>query len=127
MVLILDTNALSAVAEAETAVMREFADAEHVAIPVIVLGEYRFGIAQSRHKTEYERWLTEMLSLSRVLEVNAETTRCYAEVRVELKRAGTPLPSNDVWIAALCRQHGLPILSRDEHFDSVAGLTRIGW
>ena len=125
--MILDTNALSAIAEGEPGVVMIFARARQVAIPVIVLGEYRFGIAHSRHKREYERWLGEMLSVSRVLEINEETTVWYAALRHQLKEAGTPIPSNDAWIGALCRQHALPLLSRDRHFDLIEGLWRFDW
>ncbi len=125
--MILDTNALAAVADGEPEAVNALSRAPRPAIPVIVLGEYRFGIAQSQHRTEYERWLSEVLLPSRVLDVNEETTLRYAEIRLELKRAGTPIPSNDVWIAALCRQHALPILSRDRHFDLVDGLQRVAW
>jgi predicted nucleic acid-binding protein len=48
-------------------------------------------------------------------------------MRRELQEAGTPVPANDAWIAALSRQHGLAVLSRDRHFDAIAGLRRIGW
>jgi tRNA(fMet)-specific endonuclease VapC len=98
-----------------------------VAIPVIVLGEYRFGIAHSRHKREYERWLEEMTALCRVLEVNEQTATLYAVLRGQLKQAGTPIPSNDAWIAALCRQHTLPLVSRDRHFDLIKGFERLDW
>src|SRR5712692_7393567 len=98
-----------------------------VAIPVIVLGEYRFGIAQSRRRGEYERWLKDHLPACRVLGIGEETSIRYAEVRLELKRSGTPIPGNDVWIAALCRQYALPILSQDEHFDLVKGIERLSW
>lgn len=125
--MILDTNALSAIAEGEAGATEKFARARQVAIPVIVLGEYRFGIAPSRHRREYERWLEEMVSLVRVLEVNEETAVWYARIRTQLKAAGTPIPSNDAWIAALCRQHALPLLSRDQHFDLIKGLQRLGW
>ncbi len=125
--MILDTNALSAIAEGEPGATKAFTGARLVAIPVIVLGEYRFGIARSRHKREYESWLGEMLALSRVLDVNEETATWYARLRGQLKEAGTPIPSNDVWIASLCRQHGLPLLSRDRHFDVVRGLQRLDW
>jgi len=125
--LILDTNALSAIAEGQAGAAKHFAVAGDVAVPVIVLGEYRFGIAQSRHRRQYERWLKEFVSVARVLEVNDETAIWYAELRVQLKEAGTPIPSNDAWIAALCRQHALPILSRDQHFDLIKGLNRLGW
>lgn len=92
---------------------------------MIVLGEYRYGISQSRYRRDYERWLGEYLSHFRILEVDERTTLSYSAVRTELKKAGTPIPSNDVPIAALCRQHSLPLLSRDRHFDAVAGITRV--
>jgi len=125
--LILDTNALSAIAEGEGGASRAFARAAQVAIPVIVLGEYRFGIARSRNRREYEQWLKQILSLSEVLQVDEETATWYADVRSQLKETGTPIPSNDAWIAALCRQHGLPLLSRDRHFDFVEGVRRLDW
>jgi predicted nucleic acid-binding protein len=125
--LILDTNALSAIAEGEGGATARFAGAHEVALPVIVLGEYRFGIAQSRRRREYERWLEEMIALVRVLEVNEETAAWYARIRTQLKEAGTPIPSNDTWIGALCRQHALPLLSRDQHFDLIKGLQRLDW
>jgi len=62
-----------------------------------------------------------------VLLVDNPPTRHYAEIRLQLASAGTPIPMNDLWIAAIARQHKLPILSRDTHFDHVSGLTRIGW
>ncbi|MGO9842949.1 MAG: PIN domain-containing protein [Candidatus Acidiferrales bacterium] len=63
----------------------------------------------------------------RILDVNEETTIPYHDVRTELKKAGTQIPSNDVWIAALCRQHSLPLVSRDRHFDLVSGIRRLNW
>lgn len=125
--MILDTNALSAIADGHPDATKTFIHAPQVAIPVIVLGEYRFGIAHSHHRQKYERWLEDLISYSRVLDVIEETAIAYAEVRGQLKAAGTPIPSNDVWIAALCRQYGLPLLSRDRHFDSVKGIQRLDW
>ena len=125
--MILDTNALSAAADNDAAVIALLARADQVAIPVIVLGEYRYGIAQSRNRASYATWLKGLLHDCLVLDINEPTTQYYAEIIVELKRKGTPIPTNDIWIAALCRQHGLPLLSRDRHFDSVGGNKRIGW
>ena len=125
--MILDTNGLSAVAEGERALEPILRKAAQVAIPVIVLGEYRYGISQSRDRNRYEQWLSEYLPKFRILDVDERTTTSYAEVRMELKKAGTPIPSNDIWIAALCRQHSLPIVSRDRHFDVVPGLRRLHW
>ena len=125
--MILDTNSLSAIAEAEPHAVAAFSQAQSIAIPVIVLGEYLFGIAQSNRRLEYEKWVRHVLRTFLVLTIGAETAVKYADVRLELKRSGTPIPSNDMWIAALCRQHALALLSRDRHFDSVRGLRRVGW
>ena len=125
--MILDTNGLSALAEGEPDLEPILRKATQIAIPVIVLGEYRYGVQQSRERQRYEQWLVEYLPKFRVLSVDEQTTTSYAAVRVELKRAGTPIPSNDVWIAALCRQHSLALVSRDRHFDLVRGLRRIDW
>ncbi|HEV2646913.1 MAG TPA: type II toxin-antitoxin system VapC family toxin [Acidobacteriaceae bacterium] len=125
--MILDTNALSAIADDEQEAVRLFRDAPSIELPAIVLGEYRFGIAQSRRRKDYEKWLAELIAATRVLPVDEGTTSHYAQVRSELKKQGKPIPSNDLWIAASCRQHGLPLMSQDRHFDAVSGVKRIRW
>lgn len=125
--LILDTNALSAAAEEHPGVMGILAGVQQLALPVVVIGEYRYGIAQSRHGARYRRWLEALITDCTVLDVNVQTTHHYAAINVELRQAGKPIPTNDLWIAALCRQHGLPLLSQDRHFDVVSGIQRLGW
>lgn len=125
--MILDTNGLSAMADGHSALEPILRKAAQIAIPVIVLGEYRYGISQSRDRKHYEQWLIEYLPKFRILDVDERTTVPYSAVRSELKKAGTTIPSNDVWIAALCRQHSLLLLSRDRHFDAVPGLRRLDW
>ena len=125
--MILDTNGLSALADGDSTLEPVLRKAAEVALPVIVLGEFRYGVRQSRERQHYEQWLTESLGNFRILDVDEATAASYATVRMELKKAGTPIPSNDVWIAALCRQHSLFLLSRDRHFDLVVGIRRIDW
>ena len=125
--MILDTSALSAAADDDLGAVAVLARAEQMVLPVIVLGEYRHGIALSRHRASYENWLAGLLHDCIVLDVQEPTTHYYAEISLELKRKGKPIPTNDIWIAALCRQHSLPLLSRDRHFDLVAGTKRIDW
>ena len=125
--MILDTNALSAFIDGDPGVGGVLRREPRAAIPVIVLGEFRYGIAASRHRAAYEAWLDRHLSDFEVLDVTGDTAAVYAAVRVALKRAGQPIPANDAWIAALALQHALPILSRDEHFDVVRGLRRRDW
>jgi tRNA(fMet)-specific endonuclease VapC len=125
--LILDTNALSAVADEDPEIEMALRKAEFLALPVIALGEYRHGIIRSRYREEYEVWLNGLVTECRVIEITEPTTKFYAGVQNELREAGRPIPTNDVWIAALCRQHKLPLLSKDHHFDFVRGIRRIEW
>lgn len=125
--MILDTNALSAFVDGDPALGRALRRQAYLALPVIALGEFRYGIARSRHRRAYEDWLDEHLADFDVLAVTAQTTTFYGAVRQSLKRLGKPIPANDAWIAALALEHGLPIVSRDEHFDAVPDVDRTTW
>ncbi len=125
--MILDTNALSALLDRDAALLEIIEQSRELSLPVIVLGEFRFGIVVSKRRREYEAWLVRDLSLFRVLPVIEETSIHYAAIRSELKASGSPIPANDAWIAALGRQHRLPIVSQDGHFDSVKNIDRRTW
>jgi tRNA(fMet)-specific endonuclease VapC len=124
---ILDTNALSAFVDGDRGVGDVLRRQPRAAIPVIVLGEFRYGIARSRQRAAYEAWLERHLVHFDVLPVTDETTVAYVSLRVALRRSGRPIPANDAWIAALALQHRLPVLSRDVHFDVVPDLDRRSW
>jgi tRNA(fMet)-specific endonuclease VapC len=124
--MILDTNAVSDFADANQSLLdRLQQSAEDIHLPVVVLGEYRYGVKSSRLRAARESWLDELESTAIVLAVTSETSRFYADIHHELRLAGQPIPENDLWIAALARQHGLTLLSNDAHFDHVSGLKRI--
>ena len=125
--MILDTNALSAWVEGLATVEAAFRSADRLVVPSVVLGEYYFGIRQSRHRSRYEEWLRRYLPFAEIAAVTSATADAYADIRLELKRLGTPIPPNDAWIAALAHQHALPVLSNDTHFDVVAGIRRIAF
>jgi predicted nucleic acid-binding protein len=125
--MILDTNALSAWLDGDPAIESRLAAAPLLAISVIVMGEYRFGISFSKYRAEYEQRVSLIEMDLPVLGAGMETAIHYAAIRKELKEAGTPIPWHDLWIAAQAREHSLAVLSRDSHFDYVRGLTRIGW
>ena len=125
--MILDTNALSALADGAPALDAAIAEVETLGIPVIVLGEFRFGIARSRHRARYQKWLEKLVDVSHILDVDQGTARRYADLREVLRVRGRPIPSNDAWIAALALQYELPVVSRDAHFDEVEGVRRVSW
>jgi len=124
---IIDTNALSAFADGSSRVGTALREAEQPSVPVLVLGEFQYGVAHSSRRRHYEEWLERYLPGFRILEITMGTAAEYAGVRSELRQTGKPIPANDTWIAALCRQHKLPVLSRDRHFDRVRGWQRVEW
>lgn len=90
--MIVDTTGLSALADGEPALEPVLRGAAQVAIPVIVLGEYRYGISQSRNHIHYEQWLAEYLPSFRILDIDERTTISYRAVRSQLENGGTPIP-----------------------------------
>lgn len=126
--MILDTNAVSAFADGNEDILRRLRNPRTaIHLPVIVLGEYRYGLKSSRHRAAREKWLGALATVSTILNVTAQTSRLYADIRHELRLAGRPIPENDLWIAARALQHGLPLVSNDAHFDHVSGVQRIAW
>ena len=125
--MILDTNAVSALFDGDAAIADLLDEAPTHELPTIVIGEYRYGLARSRHRRALGTLLDTLIRESIVLHIDPDTAETYAGVREKLRAAGKPLPENDVWIAALAIQHGLPIVTRDKHFDHVAGLRRRSW
>ena len=125
--MILDTNALSAFAGGDKELLPIIEGEANLALPVVALGEFLFGIRQSRFRERYEQWLRENLPLFDLLPIGEETARRYADICLELRAAGLPIPSNDVWIAALAREHRSPLVSRDQHFRAVTGLRLLTW
>lgn len=125
--MILDTNALSAWADGDPAIEPLLRTASRLVIPVVVIGEFEFGIRQSRHASRYAEWLAVNLDTVEVARIDRAIASVYGAVRLELKQAGTPIPINDTWIAAVARHERLPIISRDGHFDAVRGVERVSW
>jgi tRNA(fMet)-specific endonuclease VapC len=127
MEVILDTNALSAWLDGDEDLKLKLSSATKVWLSPIVLGEYRYGIKGSRHKEMYESELAEMERDLSILLIDASTSESYAKIRCGLQKTGRPIPWHDVWIAAQAKQHGFELVSRDKHFDHVAGVSRLDW
>lgn len=125
--MLLGTNALSALAARDEELIKILEVAPRLCVTIISAGEYVYGLSQSRHQAELAAWLDAFLAHAELLHINRETLTHYADVRGQLKKDGTPIPANDCWIAALAKEHRLPVVSRDKHFDAVKGLRRISW
>jgi len=125
--LALDTNRYTDLCRGDAAVVETIEAADEVWLPFIVLGELRAGFAVGSQGSRNEAILRRFLLKPGidVLYADEQTTHHYASVYRQLRKQGTPVPTNDMWIAALVLQHSLMLYDRDTHFDALPQLTRV--
>lgn len=123
----LDTNRYTDFARGESTVVDLISHASQVILPFIVVGELRGGFLRGSRNEENQNKLNQFLASRRVDVFYADdhTTIHYASLYNQLRKQGTPMPSNDVWIAALVLQNAVALCSRDSHFDYLPQLPRI--
>ncbi len=125
--LLLDTNAVSAWADSDPDLFRRVPMDRLWLVSTISLGEYRYGLLNSIRRAALETWLEDFEAEETILTPDAQTARSYAYLRHAVTRDGRTIPYHDLWIAALAHQYGLPVVSRDRHFDSIPGIRRVAW
>ena len=125
--LALDTNRYTDLARGLEPTLELVAAADSVFLPLIVVGELRAGFHVSAQTADNERLLRRFLQKPgvEVLLPDEQTSHHYATVFAQLRRQGTPIPTNDIWIAALVLQHNLVLHARDRHFDQIAQIPRV--
>ncbi len=121
---LVDTNAYAAFLAGDRALLRVLSEAETVAVSVIVLGELHAGFRGGPRRAQNEKLLGEFLSRPGVssLLLSIETAEVFGQLKADLKRAGTPIPINDLWIAAHAVETGRVLVPLDAHFRAVPGL-----
>ena len=122
----LDTNRLTDLFNGDVELAEHLEGCDEVSIPLIVLAEIKAGFLGGKQPHRNEAILQKLLAKAtfKVLLPNRETADHYAKLFNQLKRAGTPLPGNDIWISALALQHDLTLITRDQHFDRIPQLLR---
>ncbi|MDD5223466.1 MAG: type II toxin-antitoxin system VapC family toxin [bacterium] len=117
----LDTSAYSEFKRGHPAAVETISSAREIGIPVIVLGELRTGFNLGKHRDRNEKELKEFLThpTTKILDIEDETTVHYSEIIVQLRKAGKPLPTNDIWIAAVAAREGATVVTFDEHFEAI--------
>lgn len=125
--LAVDTNRCTDFLRGDEEAVERLETAEAVYVPFVVLGELRAGFAVGRHGRANEGLLGELLLEPGVdvLWADDQTTHHYATLFRQLREQGTPIPTNDMWIAALVLQHSLVLYARDKHFDHLPQITRV--
>lgn len=123
----LDTNRYVDLCKGVSETVRLLEHADSIFMPFVVLGELRAGFVHGRRHAENEQALRRFLLKDdvHVLFADDQTTHHYASVYLQLRRQGTPIPTNDMWLAALVLQHNLALHARDKHFDLLPQLVRV--
>lgn len=126
MKLALDTNAYRAFVDGDERTVALVKRADVLGLPVPVLAELRFGFLSGTRGRQNESYLLKFMDSPRVevLQCDEQTTHFYADLKLQLKQQGTPIPINDVWIAALSLQHRMTLLTFDRDFERIPQLPR---
>ena len=124
---LLDTNIVIAIFAEESAVLERAAAADEVSVPAVALGELYYGARKSAQSATNIARIDEFAAAATVLGCDAVTAQQYGKIKNDLRAKGRPIPENDIWIAAVAAQHGLTVVSRDDHFAEVTDLPREVW
>ncbi|MBI3400389.1 MAG: type II toxin-antitoxin system VapC family toxin [Acidobacteria bacterium] len=124
--LALDTNRYTDLCRGDADVVERIESADTVVLPFVVIGELRAGFGVGRQGPKNESVLRRFLLKPgvRIVYADDQTIHHYANVYRQLRQQGTPIPTNDMWIAALVLQHSLTLYDRDRHFDSLPQIPR---
>lgn len=125
--LIIDTNVYSGFMRGNAAITEQLDLAEEIHIPLIVFAELLAGFDAGNRAQKNRQLLSQFTALPRVHKLNPseKTAEHYVAVYLHLRARGTPIPTNDIWIAALARQVRLPLYSLDAHFKDIPGVERL--
>lgn len=125
---LLDTNIVIGLFASDSAIIEKIkSNSDGIQIPSIVLGELFYGAEQSTKKESNWKRIEEFAQTALVTECDLDTARHYAVIKSQLKSKGTPIPENDLWIAALAKQHGMVLVTRDKHFLNIDTLISENW
>ncbi|MDO9584496.1 MAG: type II toxin-antitoxin system VapC family toxin [Desulfomicrobium sp.] len=122
--ILIDTNIYSGAMRGDQDIVGVLRQAEHIGVSVISMGELFSGFKGGTREEENKKQLGIFLDSPRVAlyPVDEYTAQHYCSILYQLRRSGTPIPTNDIWIAATAFQHGLALFTRDSHFSKIEGL-----
>lgn len=124
---LLDTNIILALFKNDENVRNQMAASPEVFVPAIAVGELYYGAQHSAHVEKNMNQIREFAENTTVLARDITTAKHYGQIKSELKTKGHPLPENDVWIAAIAKQHSLTVVTRDQHFKEIDALLLEEW
>lgn len=124
---LLDTNIIIAALGGEKDVIDNIHAAKRIFIPSIVVGELYFGAFKSAKQDQNIYRIKQLIGESVILACDEASAFFYGQIKNELKAKGSPIPENDIWIAAIAFQYDIQLVSRDKHFSNIDQVNHIVW
>ncbi len=124
---LLDTNIVIGLFANDAEITRRLSVAFRVAVPAIVMGELYYGAFKSSFSKANIDKIDSFALRNSVIACDIETSRYYGQIKDHLRTKGKPIPENDIWIAAVAKQHNMILVSRDQHFETIKEIKTEKW
>ena len=124
---LLDTNIISALLKGDTSVANHIDNTSEVYLSSIVIGELFYGAEYSVKVEQNIANIKQLIATYNILDIDNDTALVYGKIKADLRKKGTPIPENDIWIASSAIQHKLKLSTRDKHFLQISNLKILTW
>nr|WP_315421739.1 type II toxin-antitoxin system VapC family toxin [uncultured Pedobacter sp.] len=124
---LLDTNIISALLKGDTSVANHIDSTSEVYLSSIVIGELFYGAEYSVKVEQNIANIKQLIATYNILDIDNDTALVYGKIKADLRKKGTPIPENDIWIASSAIQHKLKLSTRDKHFLQISNLKILAW
>ena len=124
---LLDTNIIIDLFKGNQGIADNFDRADVIFLPIHALGELFLGAEISERRQHHFAQISNLLNIVQIINTSEETAKLYGSIKAFLKQKGRPIPENDIWIGALAREHNLPIVTRDRHFQPIPAINFVDW
>ena len=125
--ILLDTSIIIEVLNGNKKIADKLNDLKEFSISSVVLGELFVGINRVANKQKHFKILNDFINLSTIVDVDKDTAVCYGELMASLYKKGKPIPTNDIWIAAIAKQHDFTLITQDKHFKEIGDIRIKFW
>lgn len=124
---ILDTNIIISWLKGSIKIATRIDEADIIYLPVIVLGELYYGANYSTNAAKHKNDIRRIIPFFNIVSLDENSPVIYGQIKSDLRKKGTPIPENDLWIATICIQNNLQLVTNDHHFHHIENLKTIKW
>jgi len=124
---LLDTNIIVPFLNGNETIVKKITELDIVNLPITVVGELFYGASNSGQIQKNTNRINEFIPQCKIYSINTSIASYYGKIKVLLKSQGTPIPENDIWIAAICMENEMTLVSRDKHFKNISKLQIKSW